>query len=66
MLQHNIGDCVGYCCYSEPGYGFEECINGGSSGYCSPSGFWEYCATTAPAGNCYQCVPTCAQCGAAK
>lgn len=66
MLQHNIGDCVGYCCYSDPGYGFEECINGGSSGYCSPSGFWEYCATTAPAGNCYQCVPTCAQCGAAK
>lgn len=66
ILQHNIENCVGYCCSGDPGYGFEECINGGSSGYCSGSGYYEYCASTAPAYFCNQCVPYCAQCGAAK
>ena len=66
MLQHNIGDCVGYCCSGDPGNAFEQCINGGSNGYCMESGYYEYCATSSPAYFCYQCVPYCAQCGAAK
>jgi hypothetical protein len=66
ILQHNFGNCVGYCCYSQPDPGFEECINGGANGYCYQSNFWEYCATSPPAGNCNECAPSCAQCGASK
>jgi len=66
MLQHNFQDCLGWCCFSDPGFGFEECINGGANGYCYQTGYWEYCAPTAPSGACFECTPGCAQCGVAK
>ena len=66
MLQHNLQNCVAWCCNTEPGYGFEQCFNNGSNGYCYSSYSYEYCAPSPPNYDCNQCTPYCASCGAAK
>jgi hypothetical protein len=66
MLQHNPPGCLAWCCTYDAGWAFEQCINGGGSGYCGQTNTYEYCAPSSPAWHCYQCAPGCANCNVQK
>lgn len=67
ILQHNFGDCNAWCCTSAKG-GYQACFNSGSypDGYCSFSGYYEYCATSSPDYDCNACASACVECGGAN
>lgn len=60
ILQHNFNNCAAYCCFNEIGWWVEQCatFGFGSSGYCSDTGSYQYCLSSAASG-CFQCQPGC-------
>jgi hypothetical protein len=61
ILQHNSPGCFSWCCSSEK-FGAQSCANFGSSGYCFTTNSYEYCASSPPDFDCFQCSPGCADC----